>query len=389
MYDKQFLDQIYEDAKLLGPGKIVDDKRIVWTTQLDEVRGLEPGQSVINRIWGTDGWYGVTYRKDDGSTVVGTFPNRNSARRAQQQFDSNGQTLRGRSGPEKVQQWKNVQEQRARLALNRAKNRLRRTAYLAKFNQYNNNIKWIRRVLIIFGAWTVMEDFLKDLYDLVSEIVESAQTGDFENVQDKVQVLTDYVSVEFPRVFGRILTYFIAGIIVARTARLIVSRLMWALRVGSLATGPGAILAWSLSLIIEAGAWATLSTQWGQEKMRTAFAYIMANWMPESISSFFIGAVDDVVGEDGDTDIDRGVLTRETEQTVREVIESFADISNAEIESMRDELQQRIDAEPDPVGTDRSNDRTTPAPRITRPSTPATAVTPNMSIQQQMDQLDW
>lgn len=383
--DKNFWNEVFKEARTVKPVRI--NKGIIeWNESTKERFLSEAGEAsaAIQRIGFRGDWYGVIFTQENGQKTVGAFPSREAANRARTEFESNGRIFRGNpsSAPDNVKSWVSTQQQKIRLA----RIRDRRAANVKRFMdgpKASRALRILRPILVVLGAWNLVEEYFQDLYMLVGEAMEAMASGDLAAAAEKQQVVINFLHHESGRVFYRVLVLFIGALLIARTARAIVSKLMWAMRIGSLATGPGAIVAWTLTFIIEGGMWAMLSTQWGQEKIRTAFLWIMGSVWPSAAGLF----VEEAANDQGDNSELADRLRTETEKTVGDVIEGFGNIDTDELQNMKDEVEAHAAAQGDPADTDRSNPSRTPADRVT-PNRTVTPVAPG-PVQQNLDALEW
>jgi len=383
--DKQFWNEVFKEARTTKPVRI--NKGIIEWDESTTKRFLsEAGEAsaAIQRIGFRGDWFGVIYTEANGQKTVGAFPSREAANRARREFESSGRMFRGNpsSAPDNVKTWVTTQQQKIRLAGIKAQ-RAARVKQFLEGPKASRALRILRPILVVLGAWNIVGEYFEDIYLLVGEIIEATSSGDLQEAQSKQTVLANYLEHETGRVFFRVMVLFVGALLVARTARAIVSKLMWAMRIGSLATGPGAIVAWTLTFIIEGGMWAMLSTQWGQEKIRTAFLWIMENVWPSAAGLFVEEAANDQEAEP--TMADR--LRTDTEKTVGDVIEGFGNIDQSELQDMKDDVESWAAQQGDPADTDRSNPSTTPADRVTPGRTVAPVVPGN--VQQNLNSLEW
>lgn len=392
--DKEFLDFYIEEAKQLKPKKIVDGV-IHWNTSIllsegpgDRISFPGNAAAMLERIpnlsGNTAGWFAVAY--DNGE--VGTFDNREDARTARDEYRAARENNTGRiqadtgstNGNSDVEAFK-----RSRTAvLNRRLSKAAgRSAMKRAVNKFNNPFTRLlkRWILVPLGAWLVLEEFLIDLWSLSEEILEMPID---EQMTTGKQMAIDFIKIEGSRVFAQLLGFFAAALLVARTARLLVSGLLNLLRAGSLATGPvGAAIVTTITLIAEGALWFVITTDWFQEKMRSAFLWAMQNIFPTIVNTAFRDAGEELADGDGFTE---GFL-RDTEAAARDMVDMFGDTTAEEMEDLRD----RVEAERE--NTERNDDPDAEPEDRTAPAAPATragpVATPAQSISQQIGTLDW
>jgi hypothetical protein len=394
--DKEFLEFHLNESKKLKPVKIVDGV-VHWNTSLplNEAPGDRisfPGNkvAVLEKIPGANGWFGVAYNNGE----VGTFDNREDAVKARDEYRTAARDARGTNNPiaadpdrlgstndnSDVEAYKRTREAtlRSRLRNSAGRARIKRLV-----NSTNNMLtRALKRfILVPLGVWLILEEFLIDLWNLSEEILEMPMQ---EQMTTGKQMAIDFIKIEGSRVFGQLLGFFAAALLVARTARLLVSGLLNLLRTGSLATGPvGAAIVISITLIAEGVLWFVVTTDWFQEKMRSAFLWALQNIFPSIVNTAFRDAGEELADGDGFTE---GFL-RDTEQAARDMVDMFGETTAQEMEELRDKVEaERSDVERNDDPNAAPQDRTAPAAPPTRSGPVAT---PSQSISQQLGTLEW
>lgn len=392
--DKEFLDFYIEEAKQLKPKKIVDGV-IHWNTSISLTEGPGdrisfPGNAaamlerIPNLSGNTSGWFAVAY--DNGE--VGTFDNQEDARKARDEYRDARVNNTGRlqgdvgstNGNSDVEAFKRTRTAVLNRRLSKAAGR---SATKRAINKYNTPLTRLlkRWILVPLGAWLVLEEFLIDLRVLSEEILEMPMD---EQKTTGLQMAIDFIKIEGSRVFGQLLGFFAAALLVARTARLLVSGLLTVLRLGSLATGPvGAAIVTTITLIAEGALWFVVTTDWFQEKMRNAFLWTLQTIFPPIVNAAFRDAGEELADGDGFTE---GFL-RDTEAAARDMVDMFGETTPEEMEELRDKVEaerENVEVNDDPNAE--PEDRSAPAAAPSRTGPVATAT---QSISQQLGTLDW
>jgi hypothetical protein len=194
----------------------------------------------------------------------------------------------------------------------------------------------------------------------------------------------DFVRIEGARVVGQLLTFLAAALMVAKTARLLVSAILNGIRVLGLGTGPGAIIVVAITLIVEGVLWYAITTEFVQKKIQGAFLFLMQNVFPGLTSAMFSLAGKEFSGT-GDSFTEPFLSA--TEEAAREMVDKFSPMSEEEANEFKDEMEAEVERNERPEDPN-AEPENRPAPRAS--SAPVRSVaTPDQSISQQINTLDW
>jgi hypothetical protein len=385
--DKELIAFSIEESKKLKHHKIVEGK-IHWGKEYltETINPLNRG-GILRKIPGAPGWFGVEYNNGE----VGTYDTRAKADRARNTYtqrwdrrNNSGATtpkpnLGSTGGDSNIEAYKRVTTARIRRrAATRAdRQRIRSIVASTKYGWVGGAI---RKLIVVIGAGRILEEFLVDVYSIIKEIIEDPLNADLR------QQLIDTIKYEGARVFGQILTFFAAAMLVARTARLVVSVLLNVIRGGSLLTGPiGAAAIIILTLAVEGAMWYFISTDRVQRKLRDIWIWTLQNLFPSLMRT-----AASVLGQEIDVDGDglTEPFLNELEQATRDMVDTFGGMTAAEAEEFKDETEAYVAAnarEIDPNAAPEDQ----PAPLAVRPAAGRALALPDQSISQQMGTLDW
>jgi hypothetical protein len=247
--------------------------------------------------------------------------------------------------------------------------------------KYELKYKILRRLVIAVGAWSILEEFLVDIYSIIQQILE-----DPANIQQHTQLLIDTIRYEGARVFGQILTYFAAAMLVAKSARFIVSLLLNVIRGGSVFGGPvAAAIVITLTLAVEGAMWYFITTDKVQGWIRSAWIWTLQTIFPGAIRAvgFALGKEIDVDG-DGLTE----PFLNDLEQATRDMVDTFGGMTAAEAEEFKDETEAEVAANAREIDPDAAPEDQ-PAPVAVRTAPGRALALPDQSIAQQIGTLDW
>ena len=395
--DKELIAFSIEESKKLKYHKIVEGK-IHWGKEhLNEAGNPNDGRGVtvnplnrggtLRKIPGAPGWFGVEYNNGE----VGTYDTRAKAERARSTYTSRwdqrerpGATtpkpnLGSTGGDPNIEAYKRVTTARMR---QRATTRARRQ--VIKGIVAKSKFGWaggaIRKLVVAVGAGVILEEFLSDIYSIIQQIIEEPLNTELR------QLLIDTIKYEGARVFGQILTFFAAAMLVARLARGIVSLLLNVIRGGSLLAGPiGAAAIIILTLAVEGAMWYFISTDRVQRKLRDIWIWTLQNLFPSlmrTAASVFGQEID--VDGDGLTE----PFLNELEQATRDMVDTFGGMTAAEAEEFKDETEAYVAANAREIDPDAAPEDQL-APLAVRPAAGRALATADQSISQQMGTLDW
>ena len=395
--DKELIAFSIEESKKLKHYKIVEGN-IHWGKEhLNEAGNPNDGRGVtvnplnrggtLRKIPGVPGWFGVEYNNGE----VGTYDTRAKADRARNTYtqrwdqrNNSGATtpkpnLGSTGGDPNIEAYKRVTTARMR---QRATTRARRQ--VIKGIVAKSKFGWaggaIRKLVVAVGAGVILEEFLSDIYSIIQQIIEEPLNTELR------QLLIDTIKYEGARVFGQILTFFAAAMLVARTARLVVSLLLNVIRGGSVFGGPvAAAIVITLTLAVEGAMWYFITTDKVQGWIRSAWIWTLQTIFPGAIRAvgFALGKEIDVDG-DGLTE----PFLNDLEQATRDMVDTFGGMTAAEAEEFKDETEAYVAANAREIDPDAAPEDQ-PAPLAVRPAAGRALATADQSISQQMGTLDW
>ena len=295
---------------------------------------------------------------------VADFPDADSAAKALNDYNTNKSITPGERRyavsddklPGRVKRWQNNGFRSIRLSAQRLTSSI-------VLKDWRTNSRWFR-ILQKFARWGAPVIIVTDLVDnIVWMILREAENpehgGDWVKITMAAKAeIGAYLVRYLPTVIRDLMIWWASVLIVAKTLKLIINGIFWAIRIAGLGTGPGAPFVWIGSLVGQIGFSWWAATDSGKRALTSLWTWFLGYAIPGVIGDGIIANTSERASE---------VVMPQVESDVARMMERYGSMDSDEAEAA--------------VPTDANGELPTENPQTTqtRPTTTPSTTPPSTS----------
>ena len=261
---------------------------------------------------------------------VADFADADSAAKALNDYNRNGSITPGERRyavpneklPGRVKRWQNSGFRSIRLSAQRLTSSI-------VLKDWRANSRWFR-ILQRFARWGAPVMIIADLVDnIVWMILREAENpehgGDWSKIigAASAEILV-YLGRYGPTVIKDLMIWWASVLVVAKTLKLIINGIFWAIRLAGLGTGPGAPFVWIASLVGQIGFSWWAATDSGKRALTSLWTWFLGYALPGVIGDGIIANTSETAAE---------IIMPQVESDVARMMERYGNMDSEEAEA--------------------------------------------------------